>query len=243
MSGPVAVFAAKAITSAVLGKVVGKVTGNEKLGMAAALVAGVANPLNIGGTAAAGASGVGASGGMGAGMAEAGIAATTPEVASTAGGILSKAASVGTGVTDAIAANPTTSLIGAQMVGGAASNYEKRKMAEKQIAAEERMNERAIEGSLELERLRQEGTQAEYEREHQGFNPNIGLEQRTGGLLSTPPETMARSEFAPRTPTPSADIPSIDVPSANIPSANIPESPAEQYYNRYHRMYGNRRTA
>lgn len=184
MSAPLAPLAMKVVGGAVVSKLVGKVTGNEKLGMIAGLATGFALPAGAAGAAA------GAGGGMGAGMAEAGVAATGAAVpgATTAatgiGGTLAKAGGMLSKGAGWVGANPMAAMMGAQAVGGAVQGYEARKLAAAQRAHD-----------LKLQELDHAEAQADYERTHQPLRSGYQLGGSSSSTLPQRPMSAPEQYF------------------------------------------------
>lgn len=160
MSGALAPLVIKVVTGGVVSKLVGEVTGNEKLGMIAGLVSGsvVGNPA----AAATDVASASANGGMGAGVAEAGLAPTVESAvaAPSVGGMFSEAGNF-------IKENPAMSMIGAQTVMGGAQGYMASKEAEKLRDMEMKEGELDRKHDVRMQNLRDEEAQRAYNRTHQ----------------------------------------------------------------------------
>jgi len=238
MSAVLAPLAVKVVAGAVASKVVGKVTGNEKLGMIAGLATGAfLNPAALG-VGAATTSAAGAGGGMGAGMMEAGVAATGAAVptaaASAAPGLFSGMAGASlSGATGALASNPTAALIGSQAVMGAVQGYEQRKAearARKDMLEVARLDR---EQQIVIEQMRNAEAKTAYERSHQSFAPGYGASRPT-----SLPSPIAKAPMAARPTSAPAASPAV-AHAGMLPQApGMPARPMtapEQYHNRYNR--------
>lgn len=175
MSGALIPIAGKMITGALVGKVVGKVTGNDKLAMLAAIGAGAMMP------------------GSAFGAADTTVGASTAPIsgsnfptatASTGGGLLDAASGALDKSAAWMEANPTATKIlgnvgGGAVVGGA-TLYAKKKEAEALKKAATLQHER----DKELLAVEEGYAGDKYDREHQGFTPR-NRAPAPGGMLST----------------------------------------------------------
>lgn len=193
MSGALAPLAIKMVSGAVVSKLVGKVTGNEKLGMIAGLATGFANPLGAG-------AGVGATTATATGANIAPAAATSAAIpASTIGnGMISavgmepmvSAASGGgmlSGAANFIQENPAMSMIGAQTVMGGVAGYEGRKEASRERDFLKSQNALTREHDATM-------AQDAYDRTHQPLPAGYSI---GGGSSSSPAPTPQRPMTAP----------------------------------------------
>lgn len=170
MSGAVAPFVGKMLIGAVAGKVVGKVTGNDKLGLIAGLAAGALTPGTV------------TTGVIDPVIDEATGAVITPASVteqSTMGAIVDKGKGLLTSTGEWVKENPYGAIIGAQTAGGLVGMYETRRAEE--AAAKEAEKVRAFEMAKLAE---QEAANVRtYDREHQDFAPRAQSTYATPGML------------------------------------------------------------
>ena len=128
------------------------------------------------------------------------------------------------------------------MVLGAATTYEEGRQRRADRRADTANTKREIEGSLELERLRQKGDKAAYARSHQGYGA-------TGAIpAASPAPTPSATPTGPAIPNQvTAELPtspgllantSSPIPSAiDTPSPVNPSSVAQDYFKSFKTMY------
>ena len=184
MSGAIAPFVGKMLIGAVAGKVVGKVTGNDKLGLIAGLAAGALTPGTIGG-AVPGVDEIANTTTMtdAAGNSLANMETVTPVMPSGAttpiGSAIEKGKGLLTSTGEWVKENPYGAIIGAQTAGGLVGMYETRRAEE--AAAKEAEKVRAFEMAKLAE---QEAANVRtYDREHQDFAPRAQSTYATPGML------------------------------------------------------------
>lgn len=168
MSAGLIPVAGKVITGALVGRVVGKVTGNDKLGMIAALGAGTMMP------------------GSAFGAAE--TAAGAAETASTGGGLLDAASGALNKSAAWMEANPTATKILGNVGGGAVVGGANLYAQKKEEEALKQAADLEYERDKELLALEEDQSVRKYDREHQGFTPRTRAPapaSAPGGMLSS----------------------------------------------------------
>jgi hypothetical protein len=163
MSGALAPIAMKVIGGGVIGKLVGKATGNDKLGMIAGLATGFAIP--------------------GDPMPN----TTMDNVMSSAGNVVSTGVDFAKENPNAAA---KLGMVGAQAVGGAVGGYEKRNELEAKVKLEREQGKLDRENEVLLQNMKSAESSDAYDRTHQSPSSGFQLSRPTsapsGGMLSAP---------------------------------------------------------